>query len=102
MGLLPLAVPARFTHRDPGPLRQPAHHGVRRQRNLIGHDPEPRQRAQLDCHAQHVAARAEVATNPHRLSIDRHQADGMLGLGTELDQPSVLTVVLVRKLRAGH
>lgn len=35
-GLLPLAVPAQFTHRDPEPLRQPAHRGVRRQGNLIG------------------------------------------------------------------
>ena len=56
-GLLPLAVPTQLTHRDPEPLRQPAHHGVRRHGDLIGHEPEPRQRAQLDRHTQHVAAR---------------------------------------------
>ena len=60
-GLLPLAVSAQLTHRDPEPLRQPAHHGVRRQPHLIGYEPEPRQRAQLDCHTQHVAAGPELA-----------------------------------------
>jgi hypothetical protein len=39
--------PAQFTHGDPGPLRQPVHQDVWGQRHLTGHEPEPRQRAQL-------------------------------------------------------
>jgi hypothetical protein len=60
-GLLPLAVPAQLTHRDPEPLRQPAHGGGRRRGDLVGYEAQPRQRAQLDRHAQHVAARTELA-----------------------------------------
>lgn len=59
--LLPLAIPAQLPHCDPEPLRQSAHRGVRSQRHLIGHEPEPRQRAQLDRHPEHVAAGPELA-----------------------------------------
>jgi hypothetical protein len=53
-GLLTGTVTAQRTDRDAQLLRQPRHHGGRDGGHIVRDEPEPRQRAQLHRHAQHV------------------------------------------------
>ncbi|NJC13025.1 hypothetical protein F4558_002851 [Micromonospora profundi] len=62
-GTAPLRCPKGSQH--PAELRplHTVHHGVRSKRHLAGYEPEPRRRAQLDRHTQHVAALRKLHTD---------------------------------------
>ncbi len=73
-GLLPPPVLLQHAGATPQPIRQPQHRDRRHRPDLIGHEPQPRQRAQLNGQPQprrRAPAHAPVVDEPHirRVSV---------------------------------
>lgn len=89
------------THRDPEPLRQPAHRSRRRCRHIVRHEPQPRQRAQLHRHAQYVAPGAELTQERLIRTGQREMAD-QLGPAQLREPPQPCQLLLGEHVPGSH
>ncbi len=71
-GLPARPVAAQLADRDAQPLRQPGRRGGRGRGHVVRDGPEPRQRAQLDSHAEHVLLPPEL---PHERLVRRRERE---------------------------
>jgi len=93
--LLPGAVVDQLTDRDPQPLRQASHRDRWRRDDIVGHEPQPRQAAQLNRGTQTV--RSAVAGDHERLIRRRQREVPDQLLPADVREPSKLVQLLVRE-----